>query len=361
MVDLKQQLEGQYYKYEQIFTYRQFKGWGKEYHYDFCLLRDKSNNKLVVRLQKRFWGITKKMKDKGETSPKWVVYDTFNINLQKDYSKFLSLMDILKQGKREIPEEFSKFLDNKNVDSLISIVDDMTQKIVFLESKKRKTMVDKEKLEKEKEKVSKATTKLSKLREENQKLKLDDIKSNIKKLTQTISRLKSELNTKANDENHFQQELSQNNWIFGSWYDEVIPKKQADIKNQPDFILKRADGFCDIVEIEAPKKKLFTKPNKSGKSQPRSDLIQALTQVIDYIDSYNANYERQYYEDSESGSKNPLNPYRPQGLLIIGRDKKEERKKLWQLNSFLNNITIITYDEFFNKAESILRLHSKKR
>lgn len=135
----------------------------------------------------------------------------------------------------------------------------------------------------------------------------------------------------------------------------------ADIENEPDFILKRYDGFADVVEIEAPGKELFTKPNKSKKSQPKAELIQAFAQIIDYVDSYNNQFKDQLYKDYEAGIANPLNPYKPRGLLIIGRDKKFERKKLRQLNSFLNNISIMTYDEFLLSAESMLDFIEKRR
>lgn len=138
-------------------------------------------------------------------------------------------------------------------------------------------------------------------------------------------------------------------------------KRKADTENQPDFILKRYDGFADIVEIEAPSKQLFTKPNKSKKSQPRSELIQAFAQIIDYVDSYNYKFKEELYKDYEDGLDNPLNPYKPRGLLIIGRDKKNERRKLRQLNSFLNNVSIITYDEFISTAESMLSFIEKKK
>ena len=85
------------------------------------------------------------------------------------------------------------------------------------------------------------------------------------------------------------------------------------------------------------------------------------TQIIDYIDSYNYKYKDELYKDFDKGIDNPLNPYKPRGLLIIGRYKKVESKKLRQLNSFLNNISIITYDEFLLNAESMLDFIEKRK
>jgi hypothetical protein len=38
----------------------------------------------------------------------------------------------------------------------------------------------------------------------------------------------------------------------------------------------------------------------------------------------------------------------------MGRDKNEERKKLRQLNNFLHNIIVLTYDEFLRQSERML-------
>ena len=83
----------------------------------------------------------------------------------------------------------------------------------------------------------------------------------------------------------------------------------ADTSNQPDFVLKRFDGFADIVEIETLGKSLFGIPDKSDKTQPRAELTQALYQVMNYIDPYNENYTTQFYKNYPKNVENPLNPY----------------------------------------------------
>ena len=60
--------------------------------------------------------------------------------------------------------------------------------------------------------------------------------------------------------------------------------------------------------------------------RPRAELTQTLTQVINYIDLYNENYMKEFYNTYQTNVENPLNPYKPKGLVIIGRDKKPERK-----------------------------------
>lgn len=350
MIDLKQ-FETEHYTYEYLYTYRQWKGWGKEHFYDFCILNDKKDNHKVIRFQKRWWGLSKAMIKKGETKPRWVVYDSYNLNSQKDFPSFWSVLEKFKQGKLE---EVKEMVESIDFDAGTKQLENLGIEFKKLVSKKRKTAVDNKKIEEKEKKISHLSKQVTKLNEENRKLKIESLKNNVKKYQKVITELRKNLDNKAEDESFFQEQLTQNDWIFGAWYEDVIPKRKADTENQPDFVLKRFDGFCDVVEIEAPKKELFTKPNKSGKSQPRAELVQALTQVIDYIDSYNDNYKNEFYKDAKNGVENPLNPYRPRGILIIGRDKKEERTKLRQFNSFLNHITIMTYDEFLNNAESML-------
>lgn len=355
---LKEDLETEYYSYDYIFTYRTYTGWGKKHFYDFCVLTDKENpERKVLRFQKRFFGITKKMTGAGETNPRWIVYDKFNLNVKKDFPSFYKILQKFKDGKLEQLEDLVESLDfSLPVHHMESLKNDLKK----FEKTNKKSNEVKNELKKKNEKIIKLNDQIKQLNEENRNLKIQSIKTNINEYKGIIKKIKYSLTKEADNEPCFQKYFSDNKWIFGPWFEDVIPKRKADIKNEPDFVLKRFDGFCDVVEIEAPGKELFTKPNKSNKSQPKAELTQAFSQIIDYIDSYMDNYKNEFYKDYESGLQNPLNPYKPRGLVIIGRDKTSERKKLRQFNSFLNHITILTYDEFLRNVESMLDFIEKK-
>jgi len=168
-----------------------------------------------------------------------------------------------------------------------------------------------------------------------------------------------DIDKKTLSENYFQKIFVKNEWMFGPGYEEIIPKKKADPQNQPDFVLKRYDGFSDVVEIEKPSKKLFTQKSKSGKSRPTSLLMEAINQAMDYVESHNQKYKDMFYEDVQKSVSVPLHAYYPKGIVIIGRDKDTDRKKLRQLNNFLHNIVVLTYDEFLRQTMRMIEMLEK--
>jgi hypothetical protein len=359
MEDLKKVFDGKYYSYDYIYTYHTYKSFGKDHFYDFCILTDKETpDKKVIRFQKRFFGTTKSMREKGETKPRWILYDTFNLNIKKDFPPFIKVLEKFKQGKLDEVKDVALTIDfNAEVKRMVSL----GKELKSISTKKRKSKEAIAELNKKQEKIKALSEEINKLNDENRKLKIQAFKSNISGYKKIIKDLQSKLDNEKDNENYFQQELVKNKWIFGPWYEDVQPKRKADAENQPDFILKRYDGYADVVEIEAPGKDLFTKPTKSNKQQPTEKLTQSFSQIMDYLDSYNSATTGQYYKDSMQGIENPLNPYKPRGIVIIGRDKKQERQKLRQYNSYLNHVTVITYDEFFKNAESMIDFIDKKK
>lgn len=351
---LKAQFESDSYKYEHIFPYRVYRAWGKEHQFDFCIISHKSSpDKKVIRLQKRFFGVTKAMAQRGETQPRWAIYDSFNLNPALDFPSFYAIIGKFKSGQLS---ELRGVIQSIDFDGPTSRIVGLTKKLKNYSSKHAKSRRDVDEHAKTQEEINTLLEKVNLLNEQNRRLRIQSYKANVSRYRKALKDARASLVTEASNEAFFQDLFTRNKWIFGPWYEDVLPKKKADTDNQPDFVLKRFDGFVDVVEIEAPSKYLFTIPDKSNKSQPRAELTQALAQVIDYIDSYNENYKDQFFKSYASDAQNPLNPYKPRGLLIIGRDKKVERMKLRQFNSFLNNVVIITYDEFLQNSESIMEL-----
>lgn len=349
--------EYNHYNYEYVYPYRIYKGWGKEHRHEICIvsLKKDPNNK-IIRFRKRYFGISQKMKIAGETEPRWINRQGFNLNTQKDFPRFFDIIQKFKEGRlRDVNELFQSI----NFDSQTKHITKLAKSLRVYSGKKRITKQDNIERTGMQEEITRLSEKVSDLNDQNRKLRLQNFKTNTSDYLKVIRNIKSELEKESDNESYFQKKFSENKWIFGPWYENVLPKKMADTSNQPDFVLKRFDGFADIVEIEAPGKPLFRTPNKSEKTQPRSELIQALYQVMNYIDSYNENYTTQFYKDYPMNIENPLNPYKPRGLVIIGRDKLSERKLLRQFNSFLNNVMIITYDEFLHNSESIIQLVSR--
>lgn len=343
--DLIKQLNSNEYDYIQVQTYRSYKIYGKDYYCDVCVVKDKVKDRTFVRLQKRWFGISKKMAGEGITEPKWIIINSYNFPQEFEFKRVKKLFD--------------NIYDNKKMDGQML---DNTESIVVSEFNKLKVKI--EALNKQKNKDKKTKTQINELRDqlsfldqENKAMKKKLLKAQLPDYKKIVTDAFTDLDGKG--ESHFQTLFTKNKWIFGPSYEEVIPKRKADTKNQPDFVLKRYDGFSDVVEIESPSKPLFTKQDKSGKSQPTSLLMQAVTQAMDYIESYNQAYKDLFYEDSQNQVINPIHAYYPRGFVVIGTDSRTDRKKLRQLNNFLHNITVMTYDEFLKQSERMLEMISK--
>jgi TolA-binding protein len=286
------------------------------------------------------------------------VTGTYNLNAKKDFPALFTILSKFKEGKID---EVRGVIEGVDFDAQLSHIASLNKDLKRVTRNGIPSKEQKVEIMQKQQQIDELSGKLLVLNEENRQLRLQSLRTNLESYRKAIRQIQKDLDAKANDEAHFQRSLTESKWIFGPWYEDVHPKRKADTENQPDFVLKRYDGFADVVEIEAPGKELFTKPDKSGKSQPREHLIQALAQVIDYVDSYNTNLQAVFYKDAIAGLQNPLNPYKPRGILIIGRDKKNERQKLRQLNSFLNNVTIMTYDEFLLNGGSMLDFVEKRK
>lgn len=336
-----------FYKYLDIFTYRSYSIFGKEYFCDVCLVKEKGSQKTFVRLIKRWFGLSKKMKEAGEKEHRWIIINSYNFTQKFEFKRVKQIFN--KIDKKEI-KEINKNVDVDNANILVKEVKKLKQKINTIQKKKRKSVNDKQTITELKKKV-----KL--LDFENRSLKKTTLKYLIPEFRNALKQIQSKLDTKG--ESYFQKQFSENDWIFGQNYEEVIPKKKADTENQPDFVLKRYDGFSDVVEIEKPSKPLFTKPNKSGKSRQTAYLSEAIAQAMDYIDSYNSNYRKIYYDSSTKGDSNPIHAYYPKGIVVIGRNKNTNSKKLRQLNNFLHNIHVLTYDEFLKQSSRMLDMLEK--
>ncbi len=77
---LEQQMGSEYYDYLLCQPYRSYRMFGKTYYEDVCVLLEKQRHKLLFRLQKRWFGVTKAMEKQGDKQPRWIIVSHYNIN-----------------------------------------------------------------------------------------------------------------------------------------------------------------------------------------------------------------------------------------------------------------------------------------
>jgi len=93
-------------------------------------------------------------------------------------------------------------------------------------------------------------------------------------------------------EGDFQTLLTDNPWIFGSEYSELLDRRIWTRDEQQDFVLRRTvDGYLELIEIKTPLegKPLFVADRSHGTLYPRTELSSVLAQVMHYLEELDAN------------------------------------------------------------------------
>ncbi len=165
---------------------------------------------------------------------------------------------------------------------------------------------------------------------------------------------KLELGVGKNEE-VWQRFFSENSWILGSDFVEILDERRIDVENITDYLLKSYDGFVDIVELKLPSEEFWTTD-----LIPRSELTSATMQCNRYI----LQTERKI--DSVEFKKKVKNTpiVKPRITLVYGRsvDWKDEQKESYRvLNYSYHNLNIITYDHLLERAKRLIGLSSVEK
>jgi len=162
-----------------------------------------------------------------------------------------------------------------------------------------------------------------------------------------IEELKVLLSAETRNEHDLQRCLTAHPVFFGLDYKRVIPKYRLGSEYELDYALEKASGQVDLVEIEASTHALYT---KSG--NPRSELVHAEQQVLDWLEWYEAN-ARLVRDDFPEMMK-------PSGQIVIGRSTvltDDEKTRLRRRNAaYQGSLQILTYDDVLKRAEAMLAI-----
>lgn len=151
-------------------------------------------------------------------------------------------------------------------------------------------------------------------------------------------------------EQAFQELLSQNPWMFGSEYSELLDRRKWTRDDNVDFMLRRtSDNYLEIIEIKPPFENALLLYDKSHDSYyPSSRLSPVLGQLMHYI----AELERS--RDSIL-SKDKLDTLKIRARVIVGRDGDASHQEgIRNLNAHLHRIEVVTYDQLIRIAARVL-------
>ena len=150
------------------------------------------------------------------------------------------------------------------------------------------------------------------------------------------------------DEEVWQRFFSENSWILGSDFVEILDERRIDVEHITDYLLKSYDGFVDIIELKLPSAPFWT-----SEFIPKSELTLATMQCNRYI----LQTERKI-NDLEFNKKIQHTPIvKPRITLIYGRSQSwnaDEKEAYRVLNSSYTTLNIITYDHLLERAKRLV-------
>ena len=142
--------------------------------------------------------------------------------------------------------------------------------------------------------------------------------------------------------------MEENDWIFGTEYIKVVPKKALSHKYVVDFLLQHFDSSWEIVELKLPTEDIFT-----GKLIVKAKVTSAISQIQSAQEFVLKNYE--FLKTNED-----IEVFKPRGILIIGNTlSSAEKDRLEIINKSYSDITIVTYQDLLQKARKQVELMEK--
>jgi hypothetical protein len=256
-------------------------------------------------------------------------------------------------------EDYTKFLDSNDLDSLSSLFDGMIRKKVFDEEFLRK--LDEYFIKEKLEDIIKKGKNIVNLKSDN--VKSQDAKDLIKELFgKEIGQLETVW------QKYFEQYLL---YLFFS-YKKIVPKVQLkDLENldkdYPDFIgVNHYDGI-DIIEIKTHLKNVLVWDKSHKNFAFSSEMSKAIIQTINYMDALSDNKIKKTKDKKDLLTYLNIdeNLYRPRGVIIISSkdkicksqnkltfdQKTRLNKDFTKLRNSIHNIQIFTFDEILSIAE----------
>lgn len=160
-------------------------------------------------------------------------------------------------------------------------------------------------------------------------------------------------------ENLWQKWFEKNNWVLGSDFVRVSDDREIDEDNIADFIVENLDGYIDVIEIKRPgDSEMFFEARKDHNNLiPSSSLTKAITQLENYL--FALEKKANYIDTTKRLGK----ILKPRGILIFGNNKnwgEEEWEAFRLLNGSLVNISIMTYNMVYKRAENMNSYLSKE-
>jgi len=255
--------------------------------------------------------------------------------------KYLRLVKkMLEKGAEELG--WTTDLSDEEINKLIK-----EHEVIAKDDKKSKKTISRQK-----DVIEKLLEQVGRLREEKFFIALDEFKNDLKNLKKMLGN--------GATEKDIQLWLYEHIWIFGPNYIEGFKEEINRKGHRIDFLLQRYDTYYDVIELKLPSCKLFVgeeenvpEQDLSRKYTMSSDLKDAISQVVGYLESYKVDKLATMYQKG-------ILIHKPRGIIVLGRTDNSNKRALASLNSYLHDIQILTYDDIIEVANNFIKLIEKK-
>lgn len=153
----------------------------------------------------------------------------------------------------------------------------------------------------------------------------------------------------------FQNWIERNLWVFGIDYIRKHDERKIALFSEGDLLMETVDGFLDLIELKRPKHELLKFDNSHKCHYPHPDLSIVIGQSLFYLQKlseYKLIIQQEYN----------LKIVMPRIKIIVGRNSdfvEEQKACLRMLNTNLNSIQIITYDDLITFGKLLLKANEE--
>ena len=180
----------------------------------------------------------------------------------------------------------------------------------------------------------------------------------LKEMRAAVAALREHLDAGRTDEEIYQKWCDEHSWAFGNAY--VIRDRVRDISagDRTDLLLPTViSRFRDIIELKRPDMEVLIYDRTHRDHYWSADVSRAIGQAHRYLDVL--------HEEAASGLRDhpEIVAYYPRAIIVIGRSAGwdlDRLRALRGLNSRLNGITVMTYDQLLAQGERLLAMLSER-
>ena len=146
-------------------------------------------------------------------------------------------------------------------------------------------------------------------------------------------------------------------------YLKPLGRKRVGLSSVPDFLFPTTEGFLDVLEIKLPTKPAIVPDSRRYAWSRDTNLAIAVSHSIQEMESNQANLERTINRIYGEHLDHRVTILRPRAFILIGTEERWN-DQAWEthrhLNSSLQRIEVLTYDELLRRGRKTIDLYTEE-